>query len=736
MSKIPLVIFIATIVSSTSIIVTCSADDRPRKPNIVLLLTDDLGWQDVKCYDIDEPSPMETPNIDALAKKGVMFWQGYSPTPVCASSRCAIMSGIHAARAQKTSVRGGTPPVPLNQASRVIAPWQRFGLPPDELTLPKLLQQNGYVTGHSGKWHMSKGGERADANRVPFGFDYTRCDRGSRHAMSDRLSGFATDAADDPYRLDAKGYPYHQTNEDALTFLKQNKDKPFFLYYATWLVHAPIHTRSEAHLQKYVNLLGTDPTNTPKKETPGQLNPFYAAMVQELDYYVGQVFDYLDQTEDPRWPGHNLSENTYLIFSSDNGGMEGSPAERFTDNRPLLRGKISAMEGGTRVPLIITGPGIPAGVQTDVMANGLDFYPTILSMVGVEKPSHKRFDGCDLTPLLLSDPTDPSRVTEADGSVRDTMVWHFPVGVALESTIRSGDYKLVRNYDHVNNPETPELELYRLYETVDGVSKRADIEESKNLAESMPEKTQQLAQKLTDILDGMNTTYPYYNPDCSGPLPHQQNVPTVLSLTRSGKTAELTYKENGAKVVRADLIYTTHGGDRDEEWLRTLASVSSQGTVTATLPEGTTHYFINLIDENNFLVSYPKVAGDKPSYAADAMESGAIGTSVQSTETNEPRSAAESEKFSQVDTNADGKISIEEYLAPFYTGFERKDRNSDGVLTPDEHAHASFEGADKDKNGHLTREEYLAIHRRHFANFDKNGDGYITPDERVSAKRR
>ena len=128
--------------------------------------------------------------------------------------------------------------------------------------------------------------------------------------MKDRLADFATDAPDDPFRLDANGYPFHQTNEDALTFLKESKDKPFFLYYATWLVHAPIHTRSEAHLKKYAERLGTDPAATPKKDTPGQLNPFYASMVQELDYYLGQVFDYLGSTEDPRWPGHTLNENT------------------------------------------------------------------------------------------------------------------------------------------------------------------------------------------------------------------------------------------------------------------------------------------------------------------------------------------------------------------------------------------------------------------------------------------
>lgn len=726
--KLTITLLVVVPISMLMIPQKALAEGRPEKPNAMLLLTDDLGWQDVKCYDIDEPCPYQTPNIDALAKKGVMFWQGYSPTPVCASSRCAILSGIHAARAQKTSVRGGTPPVPVNKTSRVIAPWQRYGLPPNELTLPKVLQQNGYVTGHSGKWHVSKGGERDDANRMPFGFDYTRCDRGSRSSMRDRLRGFSTDAADDPYRLDANGYPFHQTNEDALTFLKENKDKPFFLYYATWLVHAPIHTRSEAHLQKYVKLLGTDPAKTPEKETPGQQNPFYASMVQELDYYVGQVFDYLDETEDPRWPGHMLSENTYLIFTSDNGGMEGSPSERFTDNHPLLRGKISAMEGGTRVPLIITGPGIPAGVQTDVMANGLDFYPTILSMTGIAKPEDKELDGCDLTPMLLGDPTDPVLVKEAGGSVRDTMVWHFPVGVAQESTIRIGDYKLVRNYDHLNNPTTPKFELFRLYETNGEEQKRDDIEESNNLAESMPEKVQELAGRLNTILDGMNATYPYYNPECREDLPHKERVPTVVSQTRSGNKAEFTYQENGAKVVRADLIYTINGGDRDEEWLRVLASVPSPGTVTAELPNGTTHYYINLIDENSFLVSYPQAVGKKDMFSPAALGS---------TNAVQPFiSFKKSEKFIELDTNEDEKVSEEEYLKPFFVGFVRKDKDSDGVLNPDEHKHASFSRADKDKNGHLTRDEYLSIHRRHFTKFDTSADGYLTPDEMRSSARK
>ncbi|TWT72857.1 sulfatase [Allorhodopirellula solitaria] len=598
---------------------TLYGDQRPAKPNVLLLLTDDLGWQDVKCYDIDEPSPTETPNIDSLAQRGVMFWQGYSPTPVCASSRCAIMSGNHAARSRKTSVVGGAPPHPLRTDSTMMDPWQSGRMPAEEITLPKVLRENGYVTGHSGKWHMAIQ-HHAFPQPIDQGFDFSRANRGSRSSMEDRLTGFATTAPNDPFRLDENGYPFHQTNEDAFDFLRENKDKPFFLYYATWLVHAPIHTRSEAHLDKYAERIGIAPAKVPGRETPGYVNPFYCAMVQELDYYVGQVFDYLDTTEDPRWPGHMLSENTFIIFSSDNGGMEGSPKERYTENFPLDRGKISAMEGGTRVPLIVTGPGIPAGVQTDVMANGLDFYPTILAMTGTQVPEGKQFDGCDLTPLLLGDPTDPSEVKQIDGSVRDTMMWHYPHGAAMESTIRVGDYKLIRNYDHVGHPHTQPLELYRLYETVDGKQTRVDIEEANNLTDSMPEKTEALNDRLTEILTEMDAAAPYYNPTTAADLPGKDQVCRVIKHTVRDDSAVFRYRENGAKVVAADLIFTRNGGERYEEWFREPARLLPNSRVEAAIPDGATHYVLNVIDENNFLVSYPPVKRSRTGYTSTAIK--------------------------------------------------------------------------------------------------------------------
>ncbi|CAA6677635.1 MULTISPECIES: sulfatase [unclassified Lentimonas] len=605
LSILPLALCSLVLLSSLA---AAASHPRPTQPNVVLLLTDDLGWQDVKCYDIDEPSPMETPNIDALAQKGVMFWQGYSPAPTCAPSRCAIMSGNHPARAQKTHVVGGGPPTAYNKtAHRMMAPWYSGRMPEGEMTLARALQQNGYVTGHCGKWHMA-----IDHSSYPQpkdqGFDYTRHNLGTTRRMPNRLEGFATREAGDPYQLDENGYPYHQNSEDAINFVKEYKDQAFFLYYATWLVHTPIHTRSQELLDKYCKKLGVELPENPKEwKGEGQTNPFYCAMVEELDYYVGRLLNYLNTTEDPRWPGHMLIENTYLIFTSDNGGMEQHPGEIITDNYPLDRGKISAMEGGTRVPFIITGPGIEADVQSDVMVNGLDFYPTILALTGSNKPADKHLDGCDLSPLLLKNPTDASLVREADGRVRDTMMWHFPNSIALESTLRIGDYKLIRNYDHVGNPNSPELELFRLYETRDGKQQRGDIEEAHNLAETMPEKAQDMNQRLTVILEEMKASYPYYNPHFKHALPNKEAVCIVLTAEQKGDYVGFTYQENGAKVVRANLIYTLNGGAPDEEWFRTPATLLPGNKVSAQIPVGSTHVFINLIDENNFLVSYPEV---------------------------------------------------------------------------------------------------------------------------------
>ena len=597
------------------------------KPNVLLILTDDLGWQDVKCYDIDNPSPYETPNIDALASNGIKFWQAYSPAPTCAPSRAAIMSGNHPARAQKTHVVGGSPPtVYLDNRNRMIDPWYSGRMPENEMTLARVLQQNGYKTGHVGKWHLAIN-HNAYPKPEDQGFDYTKSNRGATlRQKPNRLTNFATTKKNDAYRLDKDGFPKHQNNLDALDFLNKSKSEPFFLFYATWLVHTPIHTRSKALLEKYCKKLGLPyPTNPDVWNVKGQNNPYYAAMIEMLDYYIGQTINYLKTTDDPRWPGHKLIENTYIIFTSDNGGMEHhGPKEVITDNYPLDKGKINAKEGGVRVPLIITGPGIKKGITSDVMINGLDFYPTILSLTNIKKPIDKHLDGTDLSDLLLKDPTNPKLIKTKNGKVRTKMMWHFPHS-SYQSTLRDGNYKLIRNYDYKNNPKTPEFELYKLYTTVNGKQVRNDIEEAKNIASDFPSIVQDLNDKLTESLTEMKASYPYYNPNHRGNLENKENVPTVINSEKDGSNIKITFKENGAKVTSVDLIYTLNGGEKHEEWFKKTITID-RNIASGILPKNTTHYVINLIDENNYLVSYPEIPAflslkkNKEQYSKFALE--------------------------------------------------------------------------------------------------------------------
>jgi uncharacterized sulfatase len=570
---------------------------RPEKPNFLIILADDLGWQDLKCYDIDAPSVFETPHIDQLAAEGILFKQAYAPAPTCAPSRCGIMSGKYPARLNKTHVEGGTVPKPNTATgSRMMDPYYSARLDLDEITIPEELNPSGYFSGHVGKWHLS-----VSHNSYPQpehqGFDWTRHSRGITDLMPDRSTGFATTNAADPYRLDENGFAYDQTTEDALAFLAEAAatNRPFFCYYATWLVHTPVQMRTERLLEKYCAKMGIPyPHDGSAVTNPGQNNPYYAAMVETLDYSVHRIVTYLKNTDDPRWPGHKLIENTYIFFTSDNGGMEYADGEYITDNSPLDEGKIHTEEGGTRVPFIVTGPEILSNQVSEVMVNGLDLYPTILALAGIPVPA--RLDGCDLS-ALLNDPLNAQSVTNLAGQVRDTMYWHFPHGGELRSTIRKGGWKLFKNYDYVNNPARNPYELYRLYQTNNA---RADIEEAVDQIASEPGVAAQLENELNQWLTAVNAKVPHYNPKYAGTLPGKESVPVITASGNTNGTAWATFSGGAA---RAELVYTLNGdGSVDEEWFSTEA-VLTAGRAEAVIPDGTTHCLFDLIDTNNFLVS-------------------------------------------------------------------------------------------------------------------------------------
>jgi arylsulfatase A-like enzyme len=566
-------------------------------------------------------------------------------------------------------------------------------MPANEQTIARTLRENGYKTGHAGKWHMGAG-------PIDQGFDFTTYEdasnrRGVAKGMGDRLQNFATDQPGDPFRLDAEGFPTDSVTVGALKFMETNKDKPFFLYYATWLVHTPIQSRSKALLDKYCQRLGVDPAN--RKEWPvgvGQKNPFFCAMVETLDHYVGQLVTFLETTDDPRNPGHKLIDNTYILFTSDNGGVEGSKGEGVSDNAPLDKGKTSPREGGVRVPFLVAGPGIPAGKESDVVVNGLDFYPTILSMAGVKKPEGKNLDGADLKSLLTGAVEDSSLVLDQNGKPRTEMVWHYPHFGKNQSTIRAGDFKLIRNYE-TDSGKPPALELYRLVDTKDGKSARVDIEEAKNLAAEQPEKAAELDARLTEILTEMKASLPYWNPTCQSPVTNKEKVPAVTGHTVDGQTVTATFQENGARVVRADAIYTTK--DSGGEWFRMIGEVEN-GTAKLALPPEATQTFINLIDENNFMVSYPQAAAAKAEGGGDGEEGGgaAVGGAIPLAVTvkgSAPSHAQEDKKeiqFNKLDADKSGTLTMAEYTS-IAKGPERE---------------ANFTLRDVDKDGSLTLLEF------------------------------
>lgn len=587
-----------------SLLVWGANAQRPEKPNFVVLLADDLGWQDVKCYDNDAPySVFETPYMDQLASEGVRFTQGYSPAPTCGPSRVGILSGKFPARAGKTHVQGGEAPKPYRQSFRMMDPYYSGRMELEDVSIAEALKPHGYFSGHMGKWHVAVN-HNAFPQPLDQGFDWSRKNLGISRKMGDRLRDFATSAPGDEYQLDENGFASDQTTQDAIDFMGEavERELPFFCYYAAWYVHTPIQTRTERLLEKYAKKMGYSyPLDGTEVSPEGQNNTFYGAMVEEFDYGIHRIVQYLKETDDPRWPGHKLIENTYLFLTSDNGGMERAASEYITDNYPLDRGKIRAEEGGVRVPFIVVGPDVSAGEVSDVMVNGLDFYPTMLSLAKVPVPDY--LDGCDLSELLTVDVHDATAVIDSEGNVRDTLYWHFPHGSALHSTIRKDGWKLFRNYDHLDNDT---LEPYRLYKLYDDNGERSDIEEAVDLVDEETEIGDALSEELDLWLDEVGARLPHYNPNTTVSLTNKELAPAVLEKGNKEGVAWVAFETDKAAVVHADLIYTLNGhtGGVNEEWFRMDATLDAEGgRAEAEIPEGTTHFLFNLIDENNFLIS-------------------------------------------------------------------------------------------------------------------------------------
>ncbi len=441
---------------------------RSAKPNIVVILADDLGWADVGCYGADLH---ETPHIDRLAKESVRFTQAFAMS-VCSPTRAMLMTGKHAARLGMTIWIEAS--LQKNTQRRMLEAESKHDLPFTEATIASRLRDSGYLTALVGKWHLG------DADHYPetHGFDIniggTHWGAPNTFWWPYRGSGrFGSEYRYVPHLEFGQPGEYltDRLTDEALRVIDQANGRPFFVYLAHHAPHTPIEAK-KAYVEHFASKL-----------QPGMhhQNPVYAAMVKSLDDSVGRVLEHLR--------ARNLAENTVVIFTSDNGGYVGMDRKSgqnvpVTNNAPLRSGKGSLYEGGIRVPLLVRWPGVTsAGAECATPVGLGDLFPTLTGAPGV--------DGLDLTPLLKN---------PAASLGREALFFHYPhyyETTTPVSAVRAGDWKLLEYF------EDGRLELYNL---------RNDPAEKTNLAAQEPARTAELRARLEQWRGEVGARRPAKNP--------------------------------------------------------------------------------------------------------------------------------------------------------------------------------------------------------------------------------
>lgn len=463
------------------------AQVNPR-PNIIFILTDDLGYTDLGCYG----NPYHrTPHIDALARQGMRFKQAYVASPVCSPSRAAIMTGKHPARLHLTNFLVGER---TNVASPVLpAPWAKGGLPGSEITLAELMKEQGYTTGMVGKWHLGGKDGQIPSHQ---GFDYDRVI--SKNGL-DYYNYTITSKNETVFEDDGTSYLTDRLTDYGVDFIDKNKGKSFFLYMAYSVPHVMIVPRGDKlkkyllDYNKYEEKYNPDYAakidggpGIPMGEYKARFNPYYAAMLESMDDGVGRIMEKLKAL--------GLDHNTIVVFTSDNGGV-GLPELGHvpTNLEPFRMWKGHLYEGGVRVPLIVTWPEkIQGNGLNDHYVTGTDHLPTLMELLNVKKlPAD--MDGRSYLKTLYQPETHFDR---------GPIFWHYPhfsnQGSRPSGAIRMGDYKLVESY------ETGEVELYDL---------KNDIAEKNDLSALMPDRTREMAAMLKKWREEIGANMPVSNPD-------------------------------------------------------------------------------------------------------------------------------------------------------------------------------------------------------------------------------
>lgn len=485
-------------VSFLTILVSVPVASAADRPNVVFILTDDLGWNELGCYG---QTKIKTPHVDSLARDGMRFTQCYSGNAVCAPSRCVLMTGKHPGHA---IVRNNRAMVRFGE------PEGQHPIPASEVTIAELLKASGYVSGAFGKWGLGNTGSTGNPTKQGFDRFFGYNCQSHAHSLypatlwSDNKKVALNNGAGipghaklppelDENKLESyamfKGQEYapESINQQALKFLRKNKDKPFFLYYPTVIPHLALMVPDE-DLERYHKEGWNETPFTARKRrsyTPHHTpKAGYAAFITKMDTFVGRILKLIDEL--------GLREDTIVVFSSDNGATYLPEVDyKFFDSVGPLRGlKGSLYEGGIRVPLIVRWPGkVKAGSVSDVLTGFEDWLPTILDLTGAKADLPAGIDGVSLAPVLLG------KAKPGDGG-RDFLYREFAAYGGQQSVyLDGGKWKAIRQNlmslgktkpggrwsgrkDQGGSDEMPgTLELYNL---------ENDIGESKNVAKKYP----------------------------------------------------------------------------------------------------------------------------------------------------------------------------------------------------------------------------------------------------------
>ena len=483
----------------------CPTLQAVERPNVVFILADDLGWSDTTLFETTKL--YQTPNIERLAARGMTFTRAYAASPLCSPTRSSILTGLSPARTGLTTPNCHLPQIVLQATPGTKADANVKAAPVRSVTrldtryytLAEALKNEGYVTGHFGKWHL--GHEPYSPLEHGFAVDIPHWPGpgpAGSYVAPWKFPDFDPDTPDQHIE--------DRMAQEAVAFIESHRDQPFFLNYWMFSVHAPFDAKPML-IEKYRKTV--DP-NDPQR------SPTYAAMIESMDDAVGTLLDTLDRL--------SIAQNTIIVFASDNGGNMYNEVDGTTptSNSPLRGGKATMYEGGVRGPCAMIWPGtVPGGSRSDEVVQSCDFYPTLLEILAMDPQPGQQFDGISIVPALRT-----------ERLKRDAIFTYFPHAPRVPDwlppavSVHRGDWKLIRIF-HGGDDGAHRWKLFNL---------QNDIGEKNDLAGTQPQRVKELDALIEQFLIDTEAVVPVPNPHFD---------PTRYRLEDEGKSRRKPTKDSG-----------------------------------------------------------------------------------------------------------------------------------------------------------------------------------------------